>query len=61
MISEHKNLIDTATWACALFAAVTINQVAAVVTLLAGIASLILFGMRVYDRLTCGSWDGPGK
>jgi hypothetical protein len=62
MIHEHRHLLDILTWACAgVSVTLTLAQVASVVAIAAGIASLILFALKLYDRFTCGSWNGPGR
>jgi hypothetical protein len=32
-----------------------------VVAIGAGLASILLAGLRIYDRFTCGNWNGPGR
>jgi hypothetical protein len=54
VIHEHKNLIDGAAAGFALVAGISLSQTALVVSILAGMASLILFGIRLHDRLRYG-------
>lgn len=54
MIHEHKNLIDATAAALALIAGISLSQTALVVSILAGLASLILFAIRLHDRIRYG-------
>lgn len=54
-LNEHQRLVDAAAWLCAGVAAVSLlQQLAFIVTILAGMGSLSLVGMRWYDRLKHG-------
>jgi hypothetical protein len=54
-LSERtKHLIDFGTFAFAGAAAVTLNQVAVGVTIVAGVVSIILGAIRIYDRMKFG-------
>lgn len=49
-----KRLIELASFLCAGVAAVSLSQAALIVTICAGLMSLILGGVRLYDRLKYG-------
>jgi hypothetical protein len=58
MIHEHSQWIERLAYLFAGVAAVSLSQAALLVTLLAGLASLILASIRIHDRLKYGRGGG---
>lgn len=55
LLSEHERLVDLAAWALASVAVMTLlSEIAVVVTILAGLASLTLALIRIHDRIRYG-------
>jgi hypothetical protein len=53
-LNEHRGLTDLATFLCAGVAVVSLSQAALVVSIIAGLVSIILGGIRVHDRMKYG-------
>jgi hypothetical protein len=53
-LSEHKGIADALTYLCAGVAVVSLTQAALLVTITAGLISIILGGIRLHDRLKYG-------
>lgn len=53
-VTAFRNWIDGMVYVGAGVAVLSLNQTALIVTILAGLASLILASIRIYDRLKYG-------
>jgi hypothetical protein len=58
MGDSARKLIDFGSFSLAGVAVISLSQAALIVTILAGLASLILAGIRVYDRIKFGPHRG---
>jgi uncharacterized membrane protein YeiH len=54
MSASAKHAVDLVAFLCAGVAAVSLAQTAVFVSIVAGVLSAVLAGMRIYDRLTYG-------
>lgn len=53
-LNDHRGLTDLFTFLCAGIAVVSLTQAALVVSIMAGLISVVLGGIRLHDRVKYG-------